>query len=170
MIHNDVLRRLRYALKLNDQQMLAVFKLVDYEIDVTHLHHIMLKEEEEGFILCRDSVISLFLDGLIIHYRGKVEGREPQPPKKQISKNDILRKIRIALELQAEDMIEILGLVDFRLSKPELSAFFRKTGHRNYKECGDQVLRNFLAGLVKRHRGDEIKENENKETVQKVDK
>jgi uncharacterized protein YehS (DUF1456 family) len=97
-------------------------------------------------------VMSLFLDGLIIHLRGKQEGREPEPAKKQVTKNDILRKIRIALELKAEDMIDILALVDFRISKGELSAFFRKPGHRNYKDCGDQVLRNFIAGLVKRNR------------------
>jgi uncharacterized protein YehS (DUF1456 family) len=152
MTHNDVLRRLRYALKLNDDQMLAIFKLMDYEIDKTYLHHVMLKEEEDGYIECRDSVMSLFLDGLIIHLRGKQEGREPEPAKKQVTKNDILRKIRIALELKAEDMIDILALVDFRISKGELSAFFRKPGHRNYKDCGDQVLRNFIAGLVKRNR------------------
>lgn len=168
MIHNDVLRRLRYALKLNDQQMLAIFQLVDYEIDTTHLHHIMLKEEEAGFILCRDSVLSLFLDGLIIHLRGKKEGSEPQPVLKSISKNDILRKIRIALELKAEDMIDILALVDFRLSKSELSAFFRKPSHRNYKECGDQVLRNFLAGLVKRNRGDDIDAKEKSKAQSKT--
>ncbi|MFT5163460.1 MAG: hypothetical protein ACI9FJ_002056, partial [Alteromonadaceae bacterium] len=52
MTHNDVLRRLRYALKLNDDQMLAIFKLMDYEIDKTYLHHVMLKEEEDGYIEC----------------------------------------------------------------------------------------------------------------------
>lgn len=153
MIHNDVLRRLRYALKLNDKQMLAIFVLADNPIDQAHLHHIMAKEDEEGFILCRDSMLSLFLDGLITHYRGKKEGYEAPPTPKVLSQNDILRKIRIALELQAQDMLDILALVDFRLSKSELSAFFRKPGHRNYKDCGDQVLRNFLAGLTKRHRG-----------------
>ncbi len=154
MINNDVLRQLRYALKLNDKQMLAIFQLMDYEIDEKHLHHIMLKEEESGFVMCRDSVMSLFLDGLIIHYRGRQEGQEPPPVMKKITKNDILRKLRIALEFKAEDMLDVLALVDFRLSKPELSAFFRKPGHRNYKECGDQVLRNFIAGLVKRNRTD----------------
>jgi uncharacterized protein YehS (DUF1456 family) len=155
MINNDILRRLRYAVKLNDNQMLAIFKQMDHEIDKTQLHQILKKEEEADFVLCTDLQMGLFLDGLIIHFRGKLEGSEPPPVKNTISKNEILRKLRIALELKAEDMINILALVDFRISKPELSAFFRKPGHRNYKECGDQVLRNFIAGVTKRNRGDQ---------------
>ncbi len=154
MIHNDVLRRLRYALRLNNDKMLEIFQLVDYEIPVDHLLNIMKKEEEDGFILCRDSVLALFLDGLIIDRRGKKEGQEPVvlPPNTRLSNNDILRKIRIALELQEKDLIEILDLADFRVSKSELSALFRKSDHRNYKECGNQFLRNFLVGLTKRFR------------------
>jgi uncharacterized protein YehS (DUF1456 family) len=157
MINNDILRRLRYALSLNDQQMLSIFKLMDNEIDKEYLHKIIAKEDATDFTLCRDSLLALFLDGLIIHLRGKQEGRAPEPVKSKLNKNEVLRKLRIALELKAEDMIEILGLVDFRLSKSELSAFFRKPGHRNYVEAGDQVVRNFLAGLTKKNRGDDIK-------------
>jgi uncharacterized protein YehS (DUF1456 family) len=163
MINNDILRRLRYALKLNDNQMLAIFKLMDHEIDKNYLTQILAKEEDKGFVLCRDSVMNIFLDGLIIHYRGKQDGREPEPIKKVINKNEILRKLRIALELKAEDMLDILKLVNFRVSKGEVSAFFRKPGHRNYQECGDQVLRNFLMGLTKRNRPDDAAKVADKE-------
>ncbi|OKR96149.1 hypothetical protein BH604_23570, partial [Pseudomonas aeruginosa] len=52
-----------------------------------------------------------------------------------------------------EDLHAILASVDFPVSKPELSALFRKPGHSNYRTCGDQLLRNFLKGLTLRVRG-----------------
>ena len=67
--------------------------------------------------------------------------------------NDILKKLRIALNLKDTDIIEILKLADFEISKTELSALFRKEDHKNYKECGDQILRRFLNGLIVRNRG-----------------
>ena len=70
-----------------------------------------------------------------------------------MNNNDILKKLRIALELKDTDIIEILKLADFDISKAELSALFRKEGHANYKECGDQILRRFLNGLIIRNRG-----------------
>ena len=70
-----------------------------------------------------------------------------------MTNNDILKKLRIALQLKDTDIIEILKLADFEITKSELSALFRNTDHRNYKECGDQILRNFLNGLIIRNRG-----------------
>ena len=70
-----------------------------------------------------------------------------------LSNNDILKKLRVALQLRDEDVIQILKLVDFEMTKSELSALYRKPDHPNYKECGDQLLRNFLNGLVIYKRG-----------------
>ena len=70
-----------------------------------------------------------------------------------MSNNDIMKKLRVALQLRDDDIIHILTLVDFRISKTELSAFFRSEDHPNFKPCGDQVLRNFLNGLVIYKRG-----------------
>jgi len=70
-----------------------------------------------------------------------------------MNNNDILKKLRIALELKDTDIIEILKLADFEISKAEINAIFRKEGHRNYKECGDQLLRRFLNGLITKNRG-----------------
>ena len=70
-----------------------------------------------------------------------------------MSNNDVLKKLRVALHLRDDDIIQILNLVDFNISKGELGAFFRKEDHPNYKECGDQILRNFLNGLVIHLRG-----------------
>jgi len=81
-----------------------------------------------------------------------------------MTNNDILKKLRIALHLRDDEIVEILKLVDFNISKSELGAFFRKEDHPNYKNCGDQVLRNFLNGLVihmrgKNEEGSEAQEN-----------
>jgi len=77
-----------------------------------------------------------------------------------MSNNDILKKLRVALQLRDDQILEILKLVDFDISKSELSAFFRKEDHPNYKNCGDQVLRNFLNGLVIHLRGKKPAEGE----------
>ncbi len=74
-----------------------------------------------------------------------------------MTNNDIFKKLRVALQLRDDEIVEILQLVDFRISKAELGAFFRTEDHPNYKECGDQILRNFLNGLVIHLRG--TKEN-----------
>lgn len=74
-----------------------------------------------------------------------------------MNNNDIFKKLRVALQLRDDQIVEILQLVDFRISKAELGAFFRNTDHPNYMECGDQVLRNFLNGLIIHLRG--TKEN-----------
>jgi len=70
-----------------------------------------------------------------------------------VTNNDILKKLRIALELKDTDIIEILRLADFEVSSPELSALFRNPENKNYRECGDQLLRRFLDGLIIQQRG-----------------
>ncbi len=70
-----------------------------------------------------------------------------------LSNNDILKKLRVALELKDEDVIKILKLVDFEISKSEINALYRNPEHPNFKQCGDQLLRNFLNGLIIYKRG-----------------
>ncbi|UAB74594.1 DUF1456 family protein [Mesoflavibacter sp. SCSIO 43206] len=77
-----------------------------------------------------------------------------------MTNNDIFKKLRVAHKLRDTDIIEILALVDFRVTKSELSAFFRREDHPNYVECGDQILRNFLNGLIIHLRGPMPKKGE----------
>lgn len=70
-----------------------------------------------------------------------------------MNNNDVFKKLRVALQLRDDQIVEIMQLVDFRISKAELSAFFRNADHPNYMDCGDQVLRNFLNGLIIHLRG-----------------
>lgn len=154
MTNNDLLRRLRYALNLNGEAITDICKLGGYEIRPVDVLKLLKKEEEAGFAVCDDTAMAAFLDGLIISRRGAHEPK-PGPVKAQgeaLTNNLILRKLRIALELNDEAMLAILAKAGFRLSKSELSAMFRAEGHRNYKPCGDQFLRNFIRGLTLGHR------------------
>lgn len=154
MTNNDILRQLRYALNINDSTMIEIFRLSDHEIEQSSVTGLLKKEDEEGFALCGDDVLRYFLDGLILHKRGRKEMRlgETRKSDSRLINNAILKKIRIALELKEDDMLGILKLANVDISKHELTALFRKEGHKNYKECGDQFLRKFLKGLSIRYR------------------
>ena len=154
MTNNDILRQLRYALSINDSTMIEIFKLANHEIEQANLTGLLKKEDEEGFVNCGDAVLGYFLDGLILHKRGKKETEpgETRKPDSRLTNNAILKKLRIALELKEDDMLAILKLAGVGISKHELTALFRKEGHKNYKECGDHFLRKFLKGLSIRYR------------------
>jgi len=79
-----------------------------------------------------------------------------------MSNNDIMKKLRVALKFTDDDIIKVLDLANFRITKTELGAIFRKDDHPNFKPCGDQILRNFLNGLIIHMRGP--KESEKKES------
>jgi len=156
MLLNDVFRRLRFALSLDNKATIAIFKLVDYELEESYLSKMMLREEEQEFLPCRDKILCLFLDALIIKNRGKREGVVAPEFKasQRLSNNDILRKIKIAMNYQQDDMMKILRTAGFPVGKSELTALFRKPDHRSYRTCQDQLLRNFLQGMVKTYRPD----------------
>ncbi len=71
-----------------------------------------------------------------------------------LTNNDIMKKLRVALKLRDDEIVDILKLANFEMSKSELGAIFRKPEHPNYTECGDQLLRNFLDGLIIHLRGE----------------
>ncbi len=150
MTNNDLLRRLRYALNLNGVTMAEIFALAGNEIPPLETLKFLKKDDEHGFVACDNQTMNIFLDGLIVYKRGRQENKTGtgQPTGFAFSNNLILRKLRIALELNDEAMIAILKLADVEISKPQLSAMFRTVEHRNYKECGDQFLRNFIRGLT----------------------
>jgi len=89
-----------------------------------------------------------FLNGLVTYKRGKDESRPPQPIELPVTNNTVLKKILVAFELKDDDLIALLGKVGLEVSKGELSALFRRPDHRNYRECGDQLLRHLLRGLT----------------------
>ena len=149
MINNDVLRRLKYALDLKNSVIVEILSLSDIACDQGKLDAWLKKEEESGFFLMPNEMMRAFLDGLIVFKRGPSD-KPPQPMVGELTNNDVLKKIRIALNMQEADMIYTMGLAGLNVSKHELNALFRRPDHRNYKVCGDQFLRNFLLGLAKK--------------------
>ena len=153
MMNNDVLRSVRYMLDISDGKIVDIVKLAGFEISKADVIAFMKKDEEEGYLDCSDEIMAHFLDGLVIFKRGKDDSRAPQAVELPITNNTVLKKLRVAFELKEGDMHAILKAAEFPVSKPELSALFRKFGHSNYRTCGDQLLRNFLHGLTLRVRG-----------------
>jgi uncharacterized protein YehS (DUF1456 family) len=151
MQNNDVLRRMRYILDFNDKQMMAIFSDVDMKVSREKLSQWLKKDDDPDYRPCKSIELASFLNGLINKKRGKKEGEQPKP-EASLTNNIILQKLKIAYNLKGEEVVEILELADLRVSKPELSAFFRKPGHKNYRECKAQILRNFLIGLQVKYR------------------
>jgi len=151
MNNNDVLRRIRYSFDFEDSKMMAVFGLGGLEVTRAEISDWLKRDDDPDYKTCSDQQLATFLNGLIVDKRGKRDGPQPEP-ETQLNNNIVFRKLRIALNLQAEDVLKLVNQSDFRISKHELSAFFRKPGHKHYRECKDQVLRNFLKGIQLKYR------------------
>ena len=147
MTTNDVLRSLRYLLNVSDAAMVDIFRLGDGQVSRADVVAFLKREDEDGYRACSDTALAHFLNGVVTYKRGKEEGRPPQPVELPVTNNTVLKKVRVAFELKDDDIIALLQRTGLRMSKTELGAFFRRPDHRNYRECGDQVLRNFLKGL-----------------------
>jgi len=151
MTNNDILRRIRYAFDFSDSKMIALFALADHSVTREQISAWLKKDDDPALQACHDHELAIFLNGLINDKRGKRE--DPQPkPEQRLNNNIIFRKLKIALNLKDEDILEILALAGLSLSKHELSALFRKPDHKHYRDCMDQILRNFLNGLQLKYR------------------
>jgi len=146
LTNNDVLRSLRSTLSMNDGKIKAVFASADTEVERSAVKAWLAQENDPGYRNCSDRHLAIFLNGLINEQRGRREGAQPAP-EKSLDNNIILRKLKIAFKLESGEMRAILNLAGKRISQHELSAFFRRPGHKHYRECGDQILRSFLKGL-----------------------
>ncbi|TFE01337.1 DUF1456 family protein [Jeotgalibacillus sp. R-1-5s-1] len=168
MTNNDILVRLRYALDLKNQEVVEIFALGGYEVTMDDALKILTKTvyddwgepiETDDHMKCTNAMLESFLNGLIVFKRGPQEprpGQSAQPErliKNQSSVNNaLLKKVKIALALKSEDMLEIFKSAGVNVTKGELSALLRKEGHKNYQECGDKYARNFLKGLALKYR------------------
>lgn len=153
MTNNDVLRSLRYLLNISDARLASLCELADYPVAPSLISACLLPEDDAGYQSCNDVLLAHVLEGLVFHKRGKDESRPPMPVAKRLSNNIVLKKLRVAFELRDDDIQAILQSADLPMTKAELGALFRAPGHKHYRECGDQILRNFLRGLTLRERG-----------------
>ncbi len=146
MTNNDILRRVRYLFELNENQMIALFKLAEHKVEKTEMSAWLQKPDAPSLVEITDKELAIFLNGLIIEKRGKREGPLPKP-EDTLTNNMILQKLKIALNLTSDDILALFASVDTQIYKNELSAFFRKPNHRLYRPCLDQYLRQFLNAL-----------------------
>ncbi|MBO1513053.1 DUF1456 family protein [Metabacillus bambusae] len=175
MNNNDILIRLRYALDIKNTDMVEIFKLGGVELTKEEVLKMLVKtkdsyhdevgydgdiDEDEENIRCDNFMLESFLNGLIIFKRGKQDSKPGQPERPAMSiknnasvNNVLLKKLKIALALTSEDMLDLLEEAGVFITKGELSALLRKEGHKNYKMCGDRYARNFLKGLAIKYRG-----------------
>ncbi len=151
MTNNQILRRIRYTFDYSDAAMLKIFAAADLTVDIEQYHHWLRKDDDPKYINITDHQFAIFLNGFINEKRGKKEG-PPAIAEKKLNNNIILRKLKIGLNLTDADIIELLLLAEMRIGKSELSAFFRKAGHKHYRDCKDQFLRNFLQGVQIKYR------------------
>ncbi len=126
--------------------MTEIFALADFDASQEQVSAWLKNGGDEAFIKITDTELALFLNGFINLKRGKREGEQPKP-EAYLNNNMIFQKLRIALNLKAEDILNIFELVDMNFSKHEISAFFRKPDNKHYKDCKDNTLRNFLQGV-----------------------
>jgi uncharacterized protein YehS (DUF1456 family) len=154
MTRNDVLIRLRYALNITDLKLVELFALGGLPLTVEQIRPLFFREEDPGFCECDGPTLGAFLEGLVTSRRGSRAGAPAAKPEWSTnpSNNDVLKALRIALELRDDDVAAVLKLAGAEVSKSELGALFRKKGQENFRPCGDQFLRNFIAGLTKRYR------------------
>ena len=150
MLSNDILRSLRYTLKANNNDMVRILARSDMESTSAGFDTWMTKEDEEGFVRCPDIILSGFLNGLIYDKRGKDPAAPELALERRVNNNTVLQKLRIAFSLKTDDIQAIMSEQKYRVSVPEITAMMRPPDHKNYRECGDQFLRNFLRGLTRR--------------------
>ncbi len=150
MTNNDILRRIRFIFDFNDSKMIDLFGQADYMVTRAQVSNWLKKEDDPSFEKLVDQELAVFLNGLINDMRGKKEGNQPIP-EKRLNNNIIFRKLKIALNIKDEEILNILELAGLKISKHELSAFFRNPGQMQYRPCENQVLRNFLHGLQIKH-------------------
>ncbi|MDH3982241.1 MAG: DUF1456 family protein [Kiritimatiellaceae bacterium] len=147
MTNNDTLRRLRYALNIDDTKTASIIALTGRETTTTEVTNWLKREDEPNYVALPDETLCRFLDGLIIDRRGPHPSGKAPEPLKFLSNNEVLKKLRIALELKEEGVLNVFKKAEFVVTKAELSSFFRKDGHRNFRKCPEQVLRKFIHGL-----------------------
>ncbi|NND91634.1 MAG: DUF1456 family protein [Granulosicoccus sp.] len=149
MDNNEFTRRIRYALRLDDEETARLMRQVDFPVTLAQVSGYRCKEGEPEFQHCPDDALLALLDGLILDKRGpapvpSTTGNAP------ISNNLILKQLRIALSLRSDDIHELITEGGGKIGKSEAGAFFRSPQARNYRRCGDQVVRWFLTGLGNR--------------------
>ncbi|MEZ8058047.1 DUF1456 family protein [Vibrio splendidus] len=153
MTNNEILRRIQHALNLKNAQIIKAIEQADVTIAHDQVINWLKDDNDKSCSTMKDKELAVFLNGFINLKRGKKEGVQPKP-EVALTNNMIFMKLRIALNMKAEDVLDILEVVGISLSKYEIGAYFRKPENKNYKVCEDQLLCDFLNGVQFTNRPD----------------
>lgn len=143
---NDILYRIKKALNLTTKNIIEIYRLEEYDMDLAHLKKLLKRRKDRDFERCSYQELGIFLDGLVTLKRGK----SPNPKSDEVvelTNNLIIKKLRVAQELKESEIEIIFALADRQLTKQQLSSLFRKENHKNFKICSDELLLAFLEGL-----------------------
>nr|WP_301334070.1 DUF1456 family protein [Vibrio agarivorans] len=151
--NNEILRRIQHALNLKNAQIIKAYEQADVTVTHDQVNNWLKDESEKSFSKMKDKDLAVFLNGFINLKRGKKEGEQPKP-EVALTNNMIFMKLRIALNMKAEDVLDVLEVMGISLSKYEIGAYFRKPNNKNYKACDDQLLCDFLNGVQFSNRPD----------------
>jgi len=157
MTNNEILKRIRYIFDYDDVKMIEIFAMADHKVHRKQISDWFKNDDHESYVELSDTELALFLNGLIIEKRGRKEDADGNPqsapqPESELNNNIIFNKIKIALNLKSDDVLDVMQLADFYMSKHELTAFFRRPDHKHYQPCKNQILRNFLKGVQLKYR------------------
>lgn len=147
MNHNDVLHELMTALKLDDSAVAGLMARGGQPVDAAAVAAFRIRRGDEGAVAMSDDQLRAFLNALIVERRGPSTSPMPTPPPGPMRNNEVLKKLRIAFELKEEGMRAAFAAGGAEFTKGSFNALFRKKGHRNYRECSDALLGQFLAGI-----------------------
>jgi uncharacterized protein YehS (DUF1456 family) len=135
-------------MNVNDSTLADILRLANFDVSTADIVAFLKKDDDVGYLECSDRVMAHFLNGLVLYKRGPDPSRSPRPIEMPVTNNMVLKKLRVAFELKDSDIIALFAKTGLRVSKAELGAFCRRPDHRNYRECGDQFLRNILKALA----------------------
>lgn len=153
MTNNEILRRIQHALNLKNAQIIKAIEQADVTVAHDQVINWLKDDNDKSCSTMKDKELAVFLNGFINLKRGKKEGEQPKP-EVALTNNMIFMKLRIALNMKAEDVLDVLEVVGISLSKYEIGAYFRKPENKNYKVCEDQLLCDFLNGVQFTNRPD----------------
>ena len=153
MTNNEILRRIQHAFNLKNAQIIKAIEQADVTVTHDQVINWLKADNDKSCSKMKDKELAVFLNGLINLKRGKKEGAQPKP-EITLTNNMIFMKLRIALNMKAEDVLDVLEVVGISLSKYEIGAYFRKPENKNYKVCEDQLLCDFLNGVQFTNRPD----------------
>ena len=152
MTNNAILRSIRYLLNVNDARLVDLFVLGGADLPEERVCAFLKDDADPAFVACDDATMAQFLEGLVLQKRGRDDTRPPPPVELPVTNNIVVKKLRVAYQLKDEDIRGLLTAAGYPLSRPELSAIFRKAGQPHYRPCSDAFLKAFLTGLTYRFR------------------